>query len=79
VGRARIHGWIHSLATRLTEGLTEIPGVKLHTGKDDHLACGLTAFSVMGVAPDALENQRRESYNRVIRATESEERGTRGV
>jgi selenocysteine lyase/cysteine desulfurase len=79
VGKERIHRRIHSLATRLKEGLTEIPGVVLHTSMDDYLACGLTAFHVEGVPPDSMVNYLRERYNLVIRTIGSEERGTRGV
>lgn len=79
VGKERIHRRIHSLATRLKEGLVEIPGVRLHTSMDDYLACGLTAFSMEGVEPEALVNYLRERYNLVIRTIGSEERGTRGV
>ena len=79
VGRERIHRRIHSLATRLKEGLAEIPGVRLHTSMDDYLACGLTAFSGENIQPDELVNYLRERYNLVIRTIGSEERGTRGV
>jgi selenocysteine lyase/cysteine desulfurase len=79
VGKERIHRRIHSLATRLKEGLLEIPGVRLHTSMDDYLACGLTAFSVEGVEPETMVNYLRERYNLVIRTIGSEERGTRGA
>jgi selenocysteine lyase/cysteine desulfurase len=79
VGKERIHRRIHSLATRLKEGLAEIPGVRLHTSMDDYLACGLTAFSGEHIQPEELVNYLRERYNLVIRTIGSEERGTRGV
>jgi len=79
VGKERIHRRIHSLATGLKEGLTEIPGVRLHTSMDDYLSCGLTAFSMEGVDPENLVNYLRERYNLVIRTIGSEDRGTRGV
>jgi len=79
VGKERIHRRIHSLATRLKEGLMEIPGVRLHTSMDEDLACGLTAFSAKNIHPEELVNYLRERYNLVIRTIGSEERGTRGV
>jgi selenocysteine lyase/cysteine desulfurase len=78
VGKERIHRRIHSLATRLKEGLAEIPGVRLHTSMDDYLACGITAFSGENIQPEELVNYLRERYNLVIRTIGSEERGTRG-
>jgi len=79
VGKARIQRRIQSLSTHLKEGLTEIPGVRLHTSMDPYLSGGLTAFSVEGMDPQVLMDFVRERDNLVIRTIGSEEKGTRGV
>lgn len=79
VGKARIERRIRSLATYLKEGLTQIPGVRLHTSMDPQLSGGLTAFSMEGVDPELLVNYLRERYNLVIRTIGNEARGTRGA
>ena len=79
VGKARIERRIRSLATYLKEGLTQIPGVRLHTSMDPDLSGGLTAFSMEGVVPEDLVNYLRERFNLVIRTIGNEARGTRGV
>lgn len=79
VGKARIERRIRSLATYLKEGLTQIPGVRLHTSMDPQLSGGLTAFSMEGVDPELLVNYLRERYNLVIRTIGSDALGTRGA
>ncbi len=70
---------IRSLATHLKDGLSAIPGVKLHTSRDPYLSAGLTAFSIEGVEPQWIVDYVREKYNIVIRTIGSEAAGTRGV
>ncbi|UCD25846.1 MAG: aminotransferase class V-fold PLP-dependent enzyme [Gemmatimonadota bacterium] len=49
IGKANIETRVRELATRLQNGLTEIPGVRLQTCVDPHLGAGLTHFSVADV------------------------------
>jgi len=79
IGKARIARRIRSLATHLKDGLSAIPGVKLHTSRDPYLSAGLTAFSIDGVDPQWIVDYLREKYNIVIRTIGSDEAGTRGV
>lgn len=79
VGRDRIQRRIQSLATRLKEGLAEMPGVRIHTNMDPCLSAGLTAFSVEGLEPETVVDYLRERYNLVVRTIGNEQRGTRGV
>jgi selenocysteine lyase/cysteine desulfurase len=52
IGKENIEGRVRQLATRLKEGLQEIPGVRLQTPMDPKLGAGLTHFSVEGVPMD---------------------------
>jgi selenocysteine lyase/cysteine desulfurase len=49
IGIENIETRVRQLATRLKEGLLEIPGVKLQTPMDPAMSCGLTHFSIDGV------------------------------
>jgi selenocysteine lyase/cysteine desulfurase len=79
IGRDRINRRILTLAQQLKEGLTRIPGVRLHTSMDDYLSAGLTAFSIEGVDPEYIVNYLREKYNIVIRTIGRDRDQTRGV
>jgi len=79
IGRGRIQRRILALAAHLKEGLTAIPGVRLHTPDDPSLSAGLVAFSVAGVDPNDLVNYLREKYNIVIRTIGRERDNSRGV
>lgn len=79
IGRDRIERRIRTLASRLKEGLREIPGVRLHTSMDPYLSGGLTAFSVEGVSPSTIVDYLRERYNIIIRTIGSASAGTAGV
>jgi selenocysteine lyase/cysteine desulfurase len=79
IGRRRIQRRILALATHLKDGLTTIPGVRLHTPHDHSLSAGLVAFSVAGVDPNDLVNYLREKYNIVIRTIGREQDNSRGV
>ncbi len=52
VGIANIEARVRQLATRLREGLMEIPGVRLQTPMDPDMSAGLTHFSIEGVPMD---------------------------
>jgi len=79
IGRARIERRIHSLAGHLKDRLSAIPGLKLHTNRDNYLSAGLTAFSIPGVKPAELVDFLRERHNIVVRTIGSEEKGTHGI
>lgn len=79
IGKERIERRVKTLAGHLKDGLTSIPGVRLHTSRDPYLSGGLTAFSVEGVEPNRMVNYLREKYNIVIRTIGSERAGTSGV
>jgi selenocysteine lyase/cysteine desulfurase len=49
IGPENIEARVRQLATRLKEGLMEIPGVRLQTPMDPKMSAGLTHFSVEGV------------------------------
>lgn len=46
IGKPAIEARVRQLATRLKEGLKEIPGVTVYTSMSPELSAGLTAFSV---------------------------------
>jgi selenocysteine lyase/cysteine desulfurase len=52
IGKANIEARVRQLATRLRQGLIEIPGVRLQTPMDPKLSAGLTHFSIEGVPMD---------------------------
>ncbi len=79
IGKGRIERRIRTLSDHLKQGLTSIPGVRLHTSTDPLLSAGLTAFSVQGVEPDYIVNYLREKYNIVIRTIGRDWDNTRGV
>ncbi len=79
IGRPRIERRIHTLASHLKNQLMQIPGLKLHTNRDNYLSAGLTAFSIKGVKPANLVDYLREKCNIVVRTIGNEEKGTLGV
>jgi len=79
IGKGRIERRIRALSDHLKQGLTSIPGVRLHTSTDPLLSAGLTAFSVQGVQPEHIVNYLREKYNIVIRTIGRDQDNTRGV
>jgi isopenicillin-N epimerase len=79
IGRPRIERRIHTLASHLKNQLMQIPGLKVHTNRDNYLSAGLTAFSIKGVKPANLVDYLREKCNIVVRTIGNEEKGTLGV
>jgi selenocysteine lyase/cysteine desulfurase len=61
LGRTRVAERIRSLATRLKEGLAEVPKVRLVTPMSERLSAGIVCFEVDGLdPPSAVERLRRE-------------------
>jgi len=61
LGRARVAERIRALATRLKQGLAELPNVRLITPMPERLSAGIVCFDVQGVDPgEAVERLRRE-------------------
>ena len=61
LGRTRVAERIRSLATRLKQGLAELPRVRLITPMAERLSAGLVCFDVRGVDPrEAVERLARE-------------------
>jgi selenocysteine lyase/cysteine desulfurase len=56
IGKENIEGRVRQLATRLREGLLEIPGVRLQTPLDPKLSAGLTHFSIEGVPMERVRD-----------------------
>ncbi len=79
VGRRRIERRIRTLSNYLKENLRSITGVRLHTSTDPSLSCGLTAFSVDGIEPQAIVDYVRERHNIVIRTIGRARDNTAGV
>lgn len=79
IGKDRIERRIKTLAGYLKRGLSQIPGMRLHTSKDPYISGGLTAFSIEGVEPQKIVNYSREKYNIVIRTIGNKEKGTYGI
>jgi len=79
IGKQRIERRIKALAGYLKRGLTNIPGVRLHTSEDPYISGGLTAFSIEGVDPVRVVDYVREKYNIVIRTVGNTEKGTYGL
>jgi selenocysteine lyase/cysteine desulfurase len=59
IGPERIQARIHTLATRLKDGLAEIPRVTLKTPRDPGLSAGLTCCLVDGEDPPATVSRLR--------------------
>ena len=51
IGRAKIAARIHSLNTRIKQGLSEFKHVKLYTPMSEELSAGLVGFDVDGLEP----------------------------
>jgi selenocysteine lyase/cysteine desulfurase len=79
IGRPRIERRVHALAFHLKNQLVQVPGLRLHTNRDNYLSAGLTAFSIKGVQGSSLVDYLREKHNIVVRTIGSEEKGTLGV
>jgi selenocysteine lyase/cysteine desulfurase len=61
LGRARVAERIRTLATRLKEGLSQIPRARLVTPMAPELSAGIVCFDVDGIDPhDAVTRLRRE-------------------
>lgn len=56
IGKANIENRVRELATRLKQGLTEIPGVILQTPMDPGMSAGLTHFSVRDVPMERVRD-----------------------
>lgn len=67
IGKRNIEGRVRSLATRLKDGLQEIPGVKLWTSTDPQLSGGLTLFSVRDVPMDNVQKALLDQFGVYIR------------
>jgi selenocysteine lyase/cysteine desulfurase len=57
LGRAQVAARIHSLNSRLKQGLATIPGVRLLTPLAEDLSAGLVVFDVGNLAPQAIVEQ----------------------
>lgn len=51
LGRDRVTSRIHTLATRLKDGLADIPGVRLRTPASPEISAGIVCFEVAGLRP----------------------------
>jgi selenocysteine lyase/cysteine desulfurase len=61
LGRTRVAERIRALATRLKQGLVELPNVRLITPMPERLSAGIVCFDVQGVDPgEAVERLARE-------------------
>ena len=61
LGRAKVAARIRTLDTRLKEGLSDLPNVKLVTPMSPDLSAGIVCFDVTGMeAGDAVERLRAE-------------------
>jgi selenocysteine lyase/cysteine desulfurase len=61
LGRARVAERIRALATRLKQGLAELPHVRLVTPLSPDVSAGIVCFDIDGLAaPQAVERLRRE-------------------
>jgi selenocysteine lyase/cysteine desulfurase len=61
IGRDRVAERIHALATRLKEGLAEIPSVRLVTPMSPDVSAGIVCFDIEGMEPrDAVARLRDE-------------------
>jgi len=67
VGRDRIEVRIRSLASRLMDGLRDIPGVRLHSPEDPDLRAGLVSFRAGGADTEQFFYQLRQEFNIVGR------------
>lgn len=54
LGRARVAARVTELATRFKDGLAELPGVTIHTPRQEKLSAGLVCFDVAGKTGDQL-------------------------
>jgi selenocysteine lyase/cysteine desulfurase len=66
IGRERIERRIKTLAGRIRERVSEIPGVRLLTPPDPSLSAGLTVLSVAGAKNTALVDYLKEKHSLVI-------------
>ena len=65
IGRTKVTKRIQSLATRLKEGLAELPKVRLVTPMAEEVSAGIVCFEVDGLDPvTAVERLRREHRSR---------------
>lgn len=51
IGRQAIAARIHELNGRLKDGLSEMPGITLHTPRDPALSAGIVCFEMIGLEP----------------------------
>jgi selenocysteine lyase/cysteine desulfurase len=63
LGRGRVADRIAALATRLKEGLAELPKVRLATPMAPELSAGIVCFDVDGVDPHGAVDQLRREHN----------------
>lgn len=69
IGRDRVAARIQEQATRLKEGLSGIPTVKLVTPKDSALSAGLVMCEITGVNPASAVRQLRDQHKIVASVT----------
>ena len=67
IGRARAAARIHELNARIKEGLSTVPGVRIHTPRDVRLSSGLVAFEVAGHTPEDVV--KRLAARRIVAST----------
>jgi isopenicillin-N epimerase len=60
LGRDRIAARIHALNSRLKQGLSTIPSVRLYTPMDDELSAGLVCFDVATLGPQTVVDRLHE-------------------
>jgi isopenicillin-N epimerase len=60
LGRDRIAARVHALTTRLKQGLSTIPSVRLYTPMDEELSAGLVCFDVANLRPQTVVDRLHE-------------------
>ena len=60
IGRDRVAGRIHSLNTRLKQGLAAVPGVRIYTPMSEELSAGLVCFDVGNLRPQTVVDRLHE-------------------
>jgi selenocysteine lyase/cysteine desulfurase len=67
IGKSRVAARIHQLSAQLKDGLASMPGLTLHTPRDESLSAGLVCFEIAGLRPEAIVERLRE--RRIIATT----------
>jgi selenocysteine lyase/cysteine desulfurase len=67
IGKSRVAARIHGLNAQLKEELASMPGVTLHTPRDEALSAGLVCFEIAGLTPGAVVE--RLGQRRIVATT----------